>query len=124
MASTLDSLDHSMNMASETTESQPSSFDIQLRGHGYHSVRAASSTTFLNASFAGDPAPSQQASQTFFSHQTLPNMRPLSNIPKRMLGQEEWETLRPVIQLYYIDENKTFVQAAHILEQKYGFVPT
>jgi hypothetical protein len=111
-------------MASEIIESQPSSFDIQLRGDGYHSFRAASSTTLLNASFADDRAPSQQVSQAFFSHQTLPNMRPLSSRPKRILDEEEWETLRPVIQLHYIDENKTFVEVARILKKKYGLEPT
>lgn len=124
MATILNTLDHSTNMTSEITESQPSSFDMQLCGDSYYSLWAASSIAFLNASFADDTAPSQQASQAFFSHQTLPNMQPLSNRPKRILDEEEWETLRPVIQLHYIDENKTFAEVARILKEKEGFEPT
>jgi Clr5 domain len=51
-------------------------------------------------------------------------MQPLSNRPKRILNDEEWETLRPVIQLHYIDENKTFTEVARILKEKDGFEPT
>ena len=51
-------------------------------------------------------------------------MQPLSNRPKRILDEEEWEGLRPVIQLHYINENKTFAEVARILKEKEGFEPT
>jgi hypothetical protein len=116
-----------MKMVSEITQSQLSFIEMQVRGDDDYSSRAANSIAVQRTSFADDTALSQQASQASFSNHTFANMlnmRPVFNGPKRILDEEEWETLRPVIQLHYIDKNKTFVQVARILKQTNGFEPT
>jgi hypothetical protein len=38
--------------------------------------------------------------------------------------RRQWESLKPIVQRIYIDENKPFLYLAKILREEHGFEPT
>jgi len=50
--------------------------------------------------------------------------QPLALGMQKQLSHDEWESFKPLIQCLYIEENKTFLHIAAVLEKEYGFSPT
>jgi hypothetical protein len=46
------------------------------------------------------------------------------HVPRQILSGEQWEELKPIIRRLYIDENKSFLKTASILQETHGFTPT
>jgi hypothetical protein len=43
---------------------------------------------------------------------------------RREMSRQQWQTVKPLIQRIYIDENRPFPYLAQILRAEYGFEPT
>jgi hypothetical protein len=66
-------------------------------------------------------APKPETTSTFVSTQTSEYSRPV--VPQtsrpRQLSQEEWESLKPMLHLLYIQEDKTLEGVRRILRDKH-----
>jgi hypothetical protein len=60
---------------------------------------------------------------TFLPIQRLEQTSVRSAVRKR-LSNDEWESLKPLIQRLYIDENRTFSYVANVLRAEHQFFPT
>ena len=49
---------------------------------------------------------------------------PSAQLGIREMTRQQWESLKPLIQRVYIEENKPFPYLANILRDEYGFEPT
>jgi len=66
-------------------------------------------------------APKPETTSTFVSIQTSEYSRPIAprTSRPRQLSQEEWESLKPVLHLLYIQEDKTLEGVRRILRDKH-----
>jgi hypothetical protein len=66
-------------------------------------------------------APKPETTSTFVSIQTSEYSQPIvpQNSRPRQLSQEEWEPLKPVLHLLYIQEDKTLEGVRRILRDKH-----
>jgi uncharacterized membrane protein len=49
---------------------------------------------------------------------------PSEQLGIREMARQQWESLKPLIQRVYIEENKSFPYLANILRDEHGFEPT
>ena len=57
--------------------------------------------------------------------QPMPVEEDISNVPESHQNlKKKWESLKPLIQRVYIEENKPFSYLARILRNEYKFTPT
>jgi Clr5 domain len=57
--------------------------------------------------------------------QPTPVEEDIANVPESHQSlKKKWESLKPLIQRVYIEENKPFPYLARILCDEYGFIPT
>lgn len=75
----------------------------------------------FEASAASLSAPNPQTTSRFVSIQTSGYSRPIAKQMSRprQLSQEEWESLKPVLDLLYIQEDKTLESVRRILRDKH-----
>jgi len=69
------------------------------------------------------PFGNSTAATTIQTASKAPQMLPAHNI-RQQLSKDEWESLKPLIQRLYIEENQTFRDIATTLRDSHGFFPT
>lgn len=48
----------------------------------------------------------------------------IPRVPRSSLSQDRWDELRPLIQRWYIQENRTIASISNLVRDSQGFAPT